>query len=330
MTYVCAARTYRSTDDVCLVTTFFNPAGFESKRALHAEFARVVAGSGLRLVTVECAFGDAPFELSASPDTIHVRAKDAMWQKERLINLAVERLPAQYRKVVWIDCDVYFENADWALETARRLDDFPLVQPFDTAYWLPRGAVAFEGDGLVLRGFAACYGDDHELVTRGDFEAHGFPGYAWAARRELFERHGLYDACIIGGGDHLIAHAACGDWTSPCFGWSVGFDSAHHRHFARWAEAFHADLSGRIGFVPGGLLHAWHGNWQDRNYTFRHKGLKSYGFDPATDLRVGPGGSWEWSSDKPEMHAWTADYFANRREDDHPERSVPTAAERRL
>jgi hypothetical protein len=72
----------------------------------------------------------------------------------------------------------------------------------------------------------------------------------------------------------------------------------------------------------------WHGSWKNRNYTNRHKGLMEFDFDPSVDIRVGAGGCWEWSSDKPAMHAWVADYFANRREDDTLACSIPTAAER--
>lgn len=34
--------------------------------------------------------------------------------------------------------------------------------------------------------------------------AHGQPGIAWAARRSLIEKHGLYDPAIIDGGDELF------------------------------------------------------------------------------------------------------------------------------
>lgn len=61
---------------------------------------------------------------------IHVRAKDILWQKERLLNLALAHLPAVARKVAWLDADLLFEDPSWACETSRRLDTFPVVQPF--------------------------------------------------------------------------------------------------------------------------------------------------------------------------------------------------------
>ena len=301
--------------DLCLVTTFFNPARFRKKLQRYLDFANRAAASGLRLFTVECACHEGEFEIEAVRDVMRVRAGDPIWQKERLLNLAVRRLPRQFTKIVAIDFDVVFENPEWAFETSRLLDEVPLVQPFETAIWLPRDATRADGTGLVFPSFASRHAADASCVAAGDFAAHGVPGYAWGIRRDLLERHGLYDACVIGGGDHLIAHAACGDWTSPCFDWSVGIGTVQHRHFVRWAETFHCDVRGRMAFVPGRLLHLWHGQWKDRRYTSRHLHLREFDFDPDLDIRVGSDGCWEWSGEKAELRDAVAAYFANRQED---------------
>jgi hypothetical protein len=244
-----------------------------------------------------------------------MRARDALWQKERLINVALQTLPPACEKIAWVDFDVRFENPSWAVDLSRRLDDFALVQAFRTAVWLPRGATTTRGDERMWTGFGARYAEDRTVVASGDFDAHGHPGFAWGARRELFARHGVYDTCVVGGGDHLIAHAATGDWTSRCFRWTLGTSTAHYLHFVEWAERFYRDARGLVSYAPGRLLHLWHGEWDDRDYTFRHKGLRGFGFDPASDVRVGAGGCWEWASDKADLHAWAAEYFARRRED---------------
>jgi hypothetical protein len=322
MHLVRAASPYARADDLWLLTTYFNPARYESKHRNYEAFAEKMASSGLRLVTIECAFGDADFELRDSPDMIRVRAADVMWQKERLLNIATSRLPEQCRKVVWIDFDIAFENADWAVETSRMLDDVPMVQPFSNGILLPKGATHYEGEGRRLHGFAATYANEPHSLSEGTYLTHGHAGWAWAIRREVLDRHGLYDACIIGGGDHWLAHAACGCWSSACVDWSLGRDTAHHHHFVRWAEGFYRDVQGRIGFVPGTVLHRWHGRWRDRDYTNRHAHLRAFGFDPETDLRLGQSACWEWASDKPELHAWAAGYFARRLEDGAPEEAA--------
>jgi hypothetical protein len=248
-----------------------------------------------------------------------------MWQKERLLNLAVARLPARCAKVAWLDCDILFENPRWAVDTSRMLDRFPVVQPFATAIRLPKGSRDYRGEGDVWTSFGAVRAQDPDAVWSGDYDKHGETGFAWAARRELLASAGLYDACIIGGGDHVMAHAMCGDCVSPCIPRLLGRDNEHLSHFIRWSELFYRAMRGEIGHVSGSALHLWHGERVDRGYSIRHRQLEGFGFDPEKDLRIGGGACWEWASEKTEMHRWAAQYFAGRKEDGGAEDGASSA-----
>ena len=203
--------------DLCLVTTYFNPAGYTKKRKRYLDFAARCEVSNLTLFTIECAFGNRAFEIPEAETVLHVRARDAMWQKERLLNLATAHIPAKFTKLVSIDFDVIFENPQWAILTSQQLDVVPLVQPFETVVWLPRDAVSDDGSGRVLPGFAERHATDPSLLLAGDFVRHGVPGFARAARRELLEAHGLYDACVVGGGAVSYTHLTCNSFpgTNP-------------------------------------------------------------------------------------------------------------------
>jgi hypothetical protein len=307
------ASAYTAAGDLWIVTTYFNSAGYATRRANYDAFSGRIAASGLRLLTVECAFGDAPFELPASPEVLRVRARDVMWQKERLLNLAIAGLPASCGKVAWLDCDVLFENPEWASETSRLLETVAAVQPFDVAIELPRGTPSYHGDGKATPGFAAMREADPDATRARTYPFHGHTGFAWAARREALGAWGLYDALVVGGADHMIAHAMSGDWGSPCLGQHYG--RAHSEHCLRWARHFHQGLREGIAHVPGALLHLWHGDFADRDYVGRHERLSSFRFDPESDLRIAESGCWEWASHKPAMHAAVAEYFARRNED---------------
>jgi hypothetical protein len=126
---------YEPCDDLWIVTAYFNPCGYRSRRANYAAFSEPIRASGLNLVTIECAFGDDAFNLQPGPDVIQVRGRDVLWQKERLLNIAISRLPARAAKVVWLDCDVLFANASWARETSR-LSSSPLRA---SRVWAPGG-----------------------------------------------------------------------------------------------------------------------------------------------------------------------------------------------
>ena len=56
----------------------------------------------------------------------------------------------------------------------------------------------------------------------------------------------LYDAAIGGTADHLMAHAFCGDFATPCLQLVFGGSSAYLDHFRRWAASRvgHASAAG--------------------------------------------------------------------------------------
>jgi hypothetical protein len=309
------ADRYAPTADLYVVTAYFNPARFRSKRHNYKLFRDRIAAAGIPLVTVECTLGDQPFELPAGPDVRRVRGRDVMWQKERLLNVAIAELPTSCQKVAWLDADILFENSDWAPAAAARLDDFPVVQLFDRAVRLQRGTTSDDGDGDSYPGFAAVYARDPQRLLAGDFAVHGHTGFAWAARREVLVGRGLYDACIAGSGDHMMAHAFCGDWTSTCVDRIIGAANRHRGYFADWCRFVYPRVRARVGYVRGAVLHLWHGEVADRRYVDRNRELAGFGFDPAADVRVGESGCWEWTSKKPGLHRWAADYFGRRRED---------------
>ena len=332
---------YTSCSELCCISAYFNPQHYRTRLHNHAIFADRLRGSAIPLLTVECAFSDDAFELPPAPDVLQVRSPDVLWQKERLINLAIGRLPDHVSKVAWLDDDILFTNPDWAVETARRLEEAPVVQLFTRAIRLRQGRPAPGGDEPGTESFAAVLGRSLPRRGRSGYHAHGHTGFAWAARRQLLERHGLYEAILNGVGDDLIAHALANDLNSRCvrFYWSgplpeagwarllgrlartlPGASAGHpngpfYRHFMRWARPIADATQGHIGCVTGDVLHLWHGKPAKRQHREGRAVLHMEHFDPAADLRTGPTGCLEWASDKPGLHNWAQEFFAARAED---------------
>lgn len=298
------------------VTCLFNPGGFRTKLTNYERFRARLAAQGVPLLTLECRFGEEPFELPEGPDVLRLRGRDVMWQKERLLNLAIAALPPSVTKVAWLDADVLFERDDWAEATAAALEKSPVVQPFDSVIRLPPGHLEFQGLGDGWPSFAAIYVRDPHIALGGNFDAHGHTGFAWAARRDWIERHGLYDACIAGSGDHMMAHSFVGDWDSACVQRIIGPANAHRAWFARWSAAVYGDIRARLGVVEGRLLHLWHGEMARRRYVLRNRELADFDFDPGQDLVLGGSGCWEWTGRGERIRDWASAYFAQRAEDD--------------
>jgi len=303
------------------ITSFFNPAGYNTRLRNYRTFR---AALNVPLLTVELGRGGV-FELAPDDADIMVRVDDGdvLWQKERLLNIAIGRLPDHVGYVAWLDSDILFAEPDWHSRARARLSSAKLVQPFAEGVDLDRGdpTEIAELGARQPSGYSFAFkyrenGHSPDIISHVQDPAtarHTMPGFAWVARRELIAATGFYDAAAVGGGDGILAEAACG-W----------FDHAARfrhmtpqmaRHFNAWAKRFHQLAGGRMDYVPGRLYHLWHGAVEDRKYRERHAEFQGLGFDPASDLVLGRDGAWKWAPERTDLQTWAAGYFAHRRED---------------
>ncbi len=301
------------------ITAYFNPMRYARRRANYRVFRDRL---GLPLLTVELVFDETPELGHGDADMlVQLPGRDLLWHKERLLNLAAARLPAGCDRLVWLDCDVFFGDDRWAPALDRILDEALLAQPYSSVHYLTRAwsaeqrqpeidfsrrsvAAALAG-GMSLEECFLPPVHDRRLITA--------PGFAWGARRDLLARHGLYDAAIVGGGDRLLASAACGFLEG---GARVHFHAPRlEEHYLRWAVPFAHEVGGRVGFVEAELFNLWHGDLANRDDGCRNQKLIGSGFDPFTDIATDEHGVWRWSSDRPALHAYLRDYFTGRRED---------------
>lgn len=307
-------------EDTWVITCYSNPLGFRTRRRNFHYFADALRAQRANLLVVEMTSPDGSFELDARDfEVIRLRGNGFIWQKERMLNVALPHLPPACSKVVWADADVLFENDGWLGATSLALEQSIVVQPFESCVRLPVGHLRFHGETQegteIMPSFAACFRSDPTLAVTERFRHHGHTGFAWAARRELLEDCGLYDTCITGSGDHLMAHVFAGTLGSRCIPAMLGEGNAFARHFLNWARTTHEKCGGRLGFVPGRLLHLWHGSMLNRRYTHRNHELGELGFDPGRDIRLNADGVWEWDAASVQLRAWSEAGFRSRDED---------------
>src|SRR5215211_7187453 len=118
------------------ITSYFNPMRYGRRLANYHTFREPLK---VPLLTVELSFGANDFDLreGEADVLIQLRGRDVLWQKERLLNVALGELPSECTKVVWLDCDVIFGDDSWAEKVSGLLDEFVLVQAFSRVHHLP-------------------------------------------------------------------------------------------------------------------------------------------------------------------------------------------------
>ena len=302
------------------ITCYFNPAGYRRRLENYRLFRQRLT---VPLVTVELSF-DGIFQLqSADADVlVQIQGGDVMWQKERLLNIALKWLPDTCKKIAWLDCDVIFARHDWAEQARRALDEFCLLHLFQERFDLCRDVPLDRFDtrssngaspSVVYRMIVEGVAPADLLMSHPRQKRTSSNGLAWASRRDLLEAFGLYDACILGSGDRAILCAALGKF-EYCTR-ALLMNDRRKEHYLAWARPYFEAVAGRIGYISGRAFHLWHGEVKDRQYGVRDQSLEALDFDPFTDIEVDHSGAWRWSSDKQELHAFVRRYFESRDED---------------
>ena len=305
---------HKPSDTLHVIAVVSNPARFESRYRLYREFPQRIAGNErIQLHTVEIAHGARPHAVTG-PNDVQLRTDQELWQKEAMINVALKRLPADWRYVAWVDADVQFVRPDWAEETIHRLQHHSIVQMFEHAIDLgPSGQVIQQHTSLgslVQAGKPVSAAATSEYYAGARF---GHPGFAWAATREALDSTGgLLDQGILGASDHHMALGLIGEAekSSP-----AGLHPNYYKMVRQWQDRATVHIRRNFGAVSGVLLHHWHGRKADRQYGSRWDILKRHNFDPEVDIYKDTQGLWRLHGNKPGLRDDVRRYFASRNED---------------
>ena len=305
------------------ITNFFNPTRYGNKYENYRIFRDNSKRQGLNLITVELVFDDAPFILKKDIDAeilIQIRGakeKNLMWQGERLFNVGLEHLPDDCDKVGWIDCDIVFKNDFWIKETSALLEKYVVVQPFEYAARLPKGLCdlsegKFEQFDIGNEENQKCYSYVYKTVN--SLKGPDATGFVWAARKVAIRQHFLYEHMLFGGGDSIMARSFMSN-KIPEMPIRLFSTDAMRADQDIYASRIYKETQGSVYYAKGVVFHLWHGDEAGKLKFFRHKILQFFNFSPTGDIRIGPSGLLEWSSDKPEFHQAVGEYYRIRNED---------------
>lgn len=294
-----------------VVTPIFNPCRYQSRIRLYRDFEKYVADAGAKLITVELAYGARDFTVTepCDPFDVQVRTRAELWHKERMINLGIQRLPPDWRYVAWVDADIIFARPDWAHETVQLLQHYPIVQMFSQATDLtPRNEILKTHTGII-------HAFQEGLMTncKGRYAENFHPGFAWAARRDaLNDLGGLFDTAVLGSADR---HMALSFIEKVEMSYPKGISAGYYEQLQLWQERSKKYIKQNVGYMPGCILHYWHGKKVDRRYSDRWKILIRHKFDPEFDLKLDTQGLYQFTDRCPQLEYDIRKYFAARNED---------------
>jgi len=183
---------------IAVVSSYFNLSHSKYRRANFQAFRAALDAIGVASLTVEWSVDGSGFELPEDEFILRVKGGDTIWQTERLLNHGIQNLPTKYDMVAWVDADILFEQEDWPERVEKSLQQVPLVQMFSLARMMPDRKEP-QIPEMEVPGSIYCL--QNQVKWPDGTDRLGHCGYAWAARREVIQEVGLYDAVPVGGGD---------------------------------------------------------------------------------------------------------------------------------
>lgn len=269
---------YKGHPEAVVITCFFNSQNSPYRLMAFNEFYESI--KHLNYAIVECVIGDMQPQLPENENIERVYTESLLWHKEALLNNIVSKLPKRYKYIFWVDADVVFTNDDWLVDGVDQLQSCDILQPFEYCVHLGKDELRPSFNVDAHRSTVSVPSLRHKMMWRsfcsnhvitnlsGDenYDRHGHVGFAWGAKREVLERQPLYDKALIGGADHIIAHAAAGQIPHSCISKSF---TDNLEEVLDWSRKFYDAVGGRIGYVKGDLYHIWHGDIDKREYLKR-------------------------------------------------------------
>lgn len=269
---------YKTDSEAVIIACYFNPQHNPYRlKAFNIWYDSI---KHLNHRIVECVIGDSNPQLTETPSITRVYTKDLLWHKEALLNYIIKTLPTKFKYVFWLDTDVIFTNKNWLIQGVEELKHNNIIQPFEYCVHLEEGDLRprfnvrqeklFASEPTqrhpsIWRSFCANY-KTNDLSNDINYDRHGHVGFAWGAKRSVLDIMPLYDKALIGGADHIIAHAAAGQIGHSCIkkSFTEDLDAVND-----WSEDFEKVIQGKISYVVGDLYHIWHGDIKNRQYLKR-------------------------------------------------------------
>ena len=220
-----------------------------------------------------------------------------MFHKENLCRLLEQQVPEKYKKIAFMDADLFYDDKNWYYQTSKLLDSYDVVQMFETAHWMNSKNTEKE-----LSRKSVLFMKEEEF----NFKYH--PGFAWAFRREYYNDVGYFDWAVSGSGDTLSVTK----WLNKSL--PLNFKSLPRPLHTEYIKYFNKP-NPKITYLKGvNIYHLYHGSRANRQYSERHKML-FINQDIKELVFLNNQGVYEWTN-KPEWNEIFLNYFINRKDDE--------------
>lgn len=208
--------------------------------------------------------------------TIKGDKNNPIWYKEILLNKMVDSIDTDY--IIWMDCDLIYENLVWLenIDSVVRGNDF--VQLYETINYLGLNGEIMESHKSILSSGR----DDIDILLGEGYK----PGGSWIGKTSILKENRFFEKMYVGGGDTIFLYGLFGIRD----GYTLGLVKKNNERIWKDAVDWIDSLgSYSIGYLNISIDHLYHGELKDRNYNSRYKLLKNFDIeeiDSFSDKRI--------------------------------------------
>jgi len=204
---------------------------------------------------------DIPDYLKENVIVVKGDIKNPIWYKEILLNKMIDTIEEEY--VIWIDCDIIYENLDWLknINSVVRGKDF--VQLFETINYL-------DENGSVLESHKSIISSGSNDIDRLLGEGYK-PGGSWIGKTSIMKEQKFFEKMYVGGGDTIFVYGLFGVEE----GHTLSLVKENNEYIWHGAvEWIKSCKKYRLGYLDVSINHLYHGDLKDRNYNERYSKLR--------------------------------------------------------
>ena len=280
-------------NDLAAITVYFNYSKNPYMRNAYKHFSNNLKRQNIKLYTMELAFEDQEFQLPEEEDIFRVRSDSLMWHKESLLNILANKIPKNFTKIAWLDCDIVIEDDGWTKKASELLEEKRVIQIGGNYKFLDSNGHVTHNITTATKAFVDGENDCYDL--------HKYHvGLAWAAKREFFENVGLFDLDVVGGND-AISYASFVSGDNPSKRFFENKRSLYHKYKCasiwekaeEYAKHCFGFVQGKIGYVNCPVSHLYHGDIKSREYNTRYEYIENINLKK--DIVRGQSNLLEWT-----------------------------------
>jgi hypothetical protein len=256
--------------DTCVVVSVFNPGNFKSL-VYNANFViDRLRKSKIPTIVTELVYNkEKKSELNYTTKTFS--SNSVIFSKENLWNLALDLIPENFSKIIFLDADINFTDLAWFDKSSDLLDKYETIQPMEyCTQYLPK--ITEEIDITKCKKSLALGNIIEDKIE--DIKTSKYhPGYCIGVQRNFLEDIGrFFDLAIVGGGDQLFWDSIEKTKTNKLSYLREDLIKEYIEHKIKVKNTIRKKYpNNKINFVKDNVaLHMFHGSIENRAYGVRY------------------------------------------------------------